>query len=169
MIFFPMDLDVSPKKGAFKTRMKPKAGTYVLVLESKISQCVQIGRLDTLAVKPGYYLYVGSAFGPGGVKARVLRHSRGSPRSHWHIDYLRRILTLIEVWYSYDKTPREHRWAEIMSLHRGFTSPVRSFGASDCSCVAHLFYSKRKPSGSGFRQKVRRAIVDHDRIMIERL
>jgi len=44
---------------------------------------------DKLDLLPGYYIYIGSAFGPGGVRARMLRHLRADKPKHWHIDYLR--------------------------------------------------------------------------------
>jgi len=34
----------------------------------------------------GYLIYVGSAGGPGGIRARVSRHLRGPQRLWWHID-----------------------------------------------------------------------------------
>lgn len=38
---------------------------------------------------PGLYLYVGSAYGPGGLRARLRRHLEGvRKRLKWHIDYL---------------------------------------------------------------------------------
>jgi Uri superfamily endonuclease len=46
--------------------MESKPGTYILVLRSQIGARAKIGRLGYLAVEPGYYLYTGSAFGPGG-------------------------------------------------------------------------------------------------------
>jgi hypothetical protein len=40
-------------------------GTYALILKSESNTCVQIGRWREIKLKPGYYIYVGSAFGPG--------------------------------------------------------------------------------------------------------
>lgn len=151
------------------TGLDAKSGTYILVLESKVEAQIQIGKLATMELKPGFYLYVGSAFGPGGVKARVSRHNRGSKKRHWHIDYLRKHMELVEVWYSYDKTRREHIWAEFLSSTRSYTIPMKHFGASDCQCISHLYCSKKKPQLSTFRKKVNKMIANHDRIMVERL
>ncbi|HYA22015.1 MAG TPA: DUF123 domain-containing protein [Thermoproteota archaeon] len=41
-----------------------------------------------MAFHPGLYLYVGSARGPGGLRARVARHLRRDKVRKWHIDYL---------------------------------------------------------------------------------
>ncbi|MFQ5579314.1 MAG: DUF123 domain-containing protein [Nitrospiria bacterium] len=54
--------------------MKSEPGTYALILQSRSEARGQVGRLGQINLKPGYYIYVGSAFGPGGVQARVSRH-----------------------------------------------------------------------------------------------
>jgi Uri superfamily endonuclease len=58
-----------------------------------------MGSLGRLQLRPGYYVYVGSAFGPGGLRARIEHHARPAVRPHWHIDYLRRYTRLEAVWY----------------------------------------------------------------------
>ena len=92
--------------------MNSKPGTYALVLRSDASTCMRIGRWGRLNVRPGYYIYVGSALGPGGVLARVSRHCREPKSKHWHIDYLREFTILASVWYSHSPIRLEHRWAE---------------------------------------------------------
>ena len=66
--------------------MQTRPGTYALVLVSCSHQRVEVGKLGRLAVQSGYYVYVGSAFGPGGLKARIAHHVKISRRPHWHID-----------------------------------------------------------------------------------
>lgn len=39
-------------------------------------------------IDPGVYLYIGSARGPGGALARVIRHLTSEKRVWWHIDRL---------------------------------------------------------------------------------
>lgn len=124
--------------------MKADPGTYVLILQSDISTRVKIGRRGSLNVVPGYYLYIGSAFGPGGVRARVSRHFRAEKSMHWHIDYLREVLTPVGAWCSYDPERLEHRWAHALSGMRGM-SPVPGFGCTDCRCASHLFHGARAP------------------------
>jgi Uri superfamily endonuclease len=121
-------------------------GTYALILRALAAQDIQVGRLGRLAVLPGVYVYVGSAFGPGGLMARVGRHQRKPPALHWHIDYLRRVTELVEVWFTYDPIPREHEWADIFRNLPGAMIPLKGFGASDCRCKAHLFYFETEPS-----------------------
>ncbi len=48
-----------------------KPGTYALVLACQKTGRVRIGRLGVLALQPGFYVYVGSAFGSGGLAARL--------------------------------------------------------------------------------------------------
>ena len=118
--------------------------------ESRSRAEAQIGRWGTLTIKPGFYTYVGSAFGPGGVKARVLRHYRTDKFRHWHIDYLREFVTPVCTWYSYDRRKLEHRWAQAFA---GMTaaSPVKRFGCSDCNCSSHLFVTADMPEIEDFR------------------
>ncbi len=62
---------------------------------------METGALGLLDVSPGWYVYIGSAFDPGGVRARCLRHWRGG-RPHWHIDYLRPLCRMQTVWFTHD-------------------------------------------------------------------
>jgi len=127
--------------------MESRPGTYCILFQSQKSRRVQIGRWGYLYIEPGYYLYVGSAFGPGGVSARVLRHCRKSCRSkakHWHMDYLRDYVTPVMAWYSYAPTRLEHRWAGRLLGMAEMTS-INGFGCSDCQCPAHLFQTPTEP------------------------
>jgi Uri superfamily endonuclease len=131
--------------------LPPAPGTYVLILEALRSRSIRVGRLGTLAVSPGFYLYVGSAFGPGGLKARVERHLRSDKRHHWHIDHLRRVAEIVEVWWGRDPQPREHEWAGILVAQPGLEVQMPGFGASDCHCPTHLFFARERVSDPSFR------------------
>ena len=120
--------------------MEALPGTYALILRSLEASTIQVGRLGLLDVSPGWYVYVGSAFGPGGLQARVGRHQRRGGALHWHIDYLRRAASVEQVWTTLDPTPREHEWAQAFARLPGITIPLAGFGSSDCRCPAHLFY-----------------------------
>jgi len=72
------------KKADFGAR----PGTYALLLYSASDAEIRVGRLGHMRLQSGFYVYVGSALGPGGVRARVRHHLLDSPRPHWHIDYL---------------------------------------------------------------------------------
>jgi Uri superfamily endonuclease len=148
--------------------MHSRPGTYTLILSSTIEKPINIGKLATLQLKHGYYVYIGSAFGPGGLKARIKHHLNPSSRPHWHIDYLRPTLNLREIWYTFDQTRREHQWAEIHAVTRNARMPLPGFGSSDCRCLSHLFFYKSKPSGTYFRRKIHARLENHGRIMIEK-
>ena len=119
-------------------------GTYVLLLECNDSYELSIGKLGKMLTEPGCYLYVGSAFGPGGIKARVRHHQRLAPRPHWHIDYLHTVAGLVDTWCVHGLR-REHDWAQSLMQNEAAAVSLKGFGSSDCHCVAHLFYFKRKP------------------------
>lgn len=124
----------------------PAAGTYILILRSDIQASVRIGRLGWLTVEPGYYLYVGSALGPGGLRARLDRHLRGTSQPHWHLDYLRRYVQPVAVWLQAAETRLEHRWASGLMQEQHLSVALARFGASDCRCPSHLFYTTRRPA-----------------------
>jgi Uri superfamily endonuclease len=127
----------------------------VLILELGEKRRIEVGRLGTFLFVAGWYCYVGSAFGPGGVAARCNHHRRISPRPHWHIDHLRARCRLQEIWYSHDPEPLEHQWAELLGAARGARMPVPGFGASDCACPSHLWYFSLRPGWSAFVRRSR--------------
>jgi len=136
-------------------------GTYALLLLCPRSRAIDIGQLGAHLLPRGWYVYVGSAFGPGGLRARCLHHFRPVRRLHWHIDYLRPAASLQGIWLTCDSTPREHRWAEIIAGLPGASSPIRRFGSSDCRCPSHLFRFASRPSSSAFRQLMQRRVPEH--------
>lgn len=117
-----------------------KPGTYVVVLKSSQAKTVQIGRLAQLAVHRGYYVYVGSAFGPGGVEARLRHHAKVSRRPHWHLDYLRAETVFYAAYADYSAEMKECEWASILRAGEDVIEPMSGFGSSDCRCSAHLIY-----------------------------
>lgn len=133
--------------------MDSSVGTYAVLLQAERVREIVIGRFGTLAIQPGSYVYIGSAFGPGGLAARVGRHWRGGAVRRWHIDYLRAVTQPLEVWITADPIPREHVWAKVMRAMPGATVPMAGFGASDCDCEAHLFYFAKLPSLAQFRRR----------------
>lgn len=144
--------------------MESRPGTYVLILHAPRSFSIQIGKLGKLIGQAGYYLYTGSAFGPGGIAARLKHHQRIAERPHWHIDYLHQKLALTGLWYSYDPIKREHDWAQLLSNYRGSSFPMTGFGSSDCNCSSHLIHSVKRPDISYFRKKVGNEFLGHEPI-----
>jgi Uri superfamily endonuclease len=144
-----------------------RSGTYILLLHCAPEQMVAVGRLGRLRLEPGWYAYTGSAFGPGGVAARCKHHRHISERPHWHIDYLRAVTSLRQIWFTHDPQSREHQWSALLEKSRGARQPFAGFGATDCNCDTHLFHFSSPPSFDGFSRRVRRQMKDHSRIMRE--
>jgi Uri superfamily endonuclease len=147
--------------------MQAQPGTYALVMACSSGPKVEVGKLGSLGLQSGFYVYVGSAFGPGGLKARIAHHMKISERPHWHIDYLRSAVDITEVWFTYDQGHREHQWAGAMAGFSGATIPVTGFGASDCRCKSHLYFFNSRPSGIRFRRRLHTTLNSHGRIFIK--
>lgn len=141
--------------------MTPSPGTYALILASGETRCLRIARLGNLALRPGWYVYVGSAFGPGGIRARLAHHGKLAARPHWHVDHLRLHTQLERVWYTHDPARREHEWARVMQQLPGAEVPLHGFGSSDCACASHLVRFIRRPSLRRFRREVRSLLQEH--------
>ena len=141
-----------------------KTGTYALILKCSHQRSIELGKLGKMNVCNGCYVYVGSAFGSGGLFARIKHHCQISKSFHWHIDYLRPSVEINNVWYSFDPTKREHLWADIFMKTHGVKLPIKGFGASDCKCDSHLFFFNSQPSIKKFRKQIERVILDHHQI-----
>ncbi|GAB6098386.1 GIY-YIG nuclease family protein [Halanaerocella petrolearia] len=137
-------------KNQIKETISSQPGTYILLLKATKEEKVQVGSFGPLDMKKGYYVYVGSALGPGGVQSRVNRHAKKDKKLHWHIDYLRATTDLLEVWYTYSQNRYEHKWAKVLQSLPKVSIPLPGFGASDCNCRAHLFFFRGKPSLDDF-------------------
>jgi Uri superfamily endonuclease len=120
-------------------------GTYLLVFTATAKLSITVGRLGRLELVPGCYIYIGSAFGPGGLRARVKHHCAISHRPHWHLDYVRPQLCLQQVWYSIATHRLEHAWAESMYYTMQMQIPLPGLGASDCQCHTHFYYTAERP------------------------
>ncbi len=127
------------------TSFQSRPGTYALLLASAADQLIRVGRFGNLRLQPGYYVYVGSALGSGGVRARLSHHMRPAERPHWHIDYLRKKATLEAVWFQYHRKSLEHAWARRFAALPGASVPMAGFGSSDCDCESHLFFFAKCP------------------------
>ena len=130
-----------------------EAGTYALLLELRAPIGLNVGSLGVIDFDSPYYMYCGSALGPGGLAARIRHHIRPVRNARWHIDYLRRAADVIIVWYTVDNRRLECTWATTASTFRG-ASPISRFGSSDCRCQSHLVGLERRPSISAFRKRL---------------
>ena len=113
-------------------------GAYALLVALARPLLLPIATLGRPTLAGGSYIYVGSARGPGGIRARVGRHLRGTKRPHWHVDHLIRAGRIEGVLW----VPGGGECAlaaKALGLE-GVDVPVTGFGSSDCrNCPAHLF------------------------------
>jgi Uri superfamily endonuclease len=133
-------------------------GVYTMVFALAQDGTLAVGR-RTAAFCAGYYLYVGSAL--GGLRGRLRRHLIGPRRKHWHVDALLDAAPVIELWYALEQgrtecgrsgsvcmecIRMECAWATRLQQAPGLEPSAVAFGASDCRCHTHLFYSPARPS-----------------------
>jgi Uri superfamily endonuclease len=145
--------------------MEARPGTYALLFEATGAVRERVGRLGEVVLAPGCYVYVGSAFGPGGVRARVRHHAAVGHRPRWHMDYLRPHLTLDAVWYTHDPRRREDLWARVWHGFAGFRRAVPGFGASDRHGASHLFAGGSPPGPEAFEAALRRRAPRHHPVL----
>lgn len=141
-------------------------GTYLLEFESLADISVMVGRRGQLHLQPGFYIYIGSAFGPGGLRARVRHHASISPRPHWHLDYIRPQLELLDVWFSTMNKRLEHAWADAMVYTMHMNIPMQGLGASDCKCESHFFYVRTRPDEQALQTAL---AMGHQNIALEKI
>lgn len=111
-------------------------GGYVLLSRLAKTQTVKAGRLPALSFSSGYYAYVGSAL--NGIPARLRRHLSPAKKIHWHIDYLlqKAIVTDIIIGETGERVE-----CAIAGAIGSRCRSIPGFGASDCRCPSHLFFS----------------------------
>ena len=129
-------------------------GTYILILHLIRTKVISVGKLGKCSFPGGYYTYVGSALGPGGLAARLKRHMHSTAIPHWHIDYLRPRARLVEIWISEFEEHLEHQWVTMLYQLNATARRFKGFGCSDCKCPSHLFYFQRRPSFLLFKKFV---------------
>jgi len=128
------------------TSIPTSAGVYALLLVLIEPVTLNVGRLGEAPFPAGDYVYLGSARGPGGLRARLERHIQGdTSKPHWHIDYLRRRAVVYGYYYQVlgsgaPPISLECAWSQAVVALPGAITPLPRFGASDCSagCAAHL-------------------------------
>ncbi|HJJ48792.1 MAG TPA: GIY-YIG nuclease family protein [Methanocorpusculum sp.] len=120
-----------------------KKGIYALILRCPAEVSVRIGALGEKSFAAGWYIYVGSALGSGGLD-RVCRHIRfyreRYRRPKWHIDYLMERIELTSVIYA----ATEERLECVLSRAVGGEG-IEGFGCSDCACGTHLYFRLENP------------------------
>jgi Uri superfamily endonuclease len=119
-------------------------GIYCLVLRNP-GCTVTVGALGPVMFAAGWYIYVGSALGTGGL-ARLERHialaARCDKKPKWHIDYLLTSgnFTLRYAIAAVTAIPLECDLADAIG-----GESIPAFGCSDCACNSHLFFRENDP------------------------
>ena len=131
-------------------------GSYVLILYLSGEKLISAGKLGEFKFPLGYYAYVGSALGMGGLRARLRHHLHITNNPNWHIDYLRKHATIKEIWICKSKVRYEHAWASMFQNSEGATVAMPHFGSSDCRCRSHLFVFNSRPLLNQFQNLVHR-------------
>ncbi len=114
-----------------------ETGAYVLIIELTAPLEIDVATLPRAALPAGRYAYCGSAYGPGGLKARIGRHLRADKAHRWHVDRLTAAGRVVDV-----RAVPGGRECDLLARvleAPGTSVPVPGFGSSDCRrCPAHL-------------------------------
>ncbi len=112
-------------------------GAYLLTIDLTLELVLDIAMLGRPVLAPGRYVYCGSAYGPGGIKARVARHLRQNKALRWHVDrltlggHVTHVAALVGG--------SECELMAGLCVEPGVSVPLLRFGSSDCRvCPAHL-------------------------------
>ena len=122
-------------------RARPPGGCYIAVFHLSPARWVRVGRLGRFRFEAGFYLYVGSA--QRNLEKRLERHARKKKPLRWHIDYLSSRAQMIGAVVAPGTKRQECELAA--ELGEMFEPAVPGFGASDCRCPGHLFYTPGLP------------------------
>ncbi|MEM4498710.1 MAG: GIY-YIG nuclease family protein [Sulfolobales archaeon] len=117
-------------------------GVYYLVIELVQDLIVNVGRLGSLNLTKGTYVYVGSGKGPGGIYKRVLRHYSKSKKVFWHIDYLTvsNYVKVVNAVVVAENTLNESSLTMLVGIDECFKPVAEGFGCSDVrNDRTHLF------------------------------
>ena len=123
-------------------------GAYLLLLALGRPLALAIRGLPPAILPPGWYIYAGSARGPGGIRARLARHLRSGKRAHWHIDHLSEAAVARRGFPA--PAAGECTLLRALLARPGFRAPVPGFGSSDCrGCASHLLAVAQETAAAG--------------------
>ena len=112
-------------------------GAYLLLIELAAPLEVPLPGRPAATLPPGRYVYAGSAYGPGGLRARIGRHLRRDKPRRWHVDRLTAAGVVVAVVAAPGGS--ECALLERVLAAEGSALPLPGFGSSDCRrCPAHL-------------------------------
>jgi len=122
-------------------------GLYILLGYVTKDVSINVGRLGTILFRRGFYLYIGSAKGAGGLYTRLKRHLLRSKKTRWHIDYLtvNPHFKPLFIFYTTNLDLSEDIIVSTLVNH-GFKIAVKGFGSTDDVKVeSHLLYTQEEP------------------------
>lgn len=112
-------------------------GAYLLLLHLDRIDGLHLPPRVSGSVKPGWFVYAGSANGGGGVRQRLSRHFRTDKKIHWHIDHLS-VLADDSLALAVPDGGECDLAARLVETGE-FVSVIPGFGSSDCRhCDSHL-------------------------------
>ncbi|RME40631.1 MAG: GIY-YIG nuclease family protein [Caldilineae bacterium] len=132
-----------------------QTGTYILLLHLPADTSLTFPHLGKFTLPAGFYAYVGSAFGPGGLPAAFKRHLTPPASPHTPIDHLQQVAALEEIWFAAGEENRQHVWADLLLAVPGGMNLIEGFGTDDCDCDSHLVYFDVRPDMEDFAVGVR--------------
>ena len=119
-------------------------GVYNLIIYMDKEKNIQIGKLGRFFFPVGYYVYTGSAL--NNLEARTERHRKKGKKLKWHIDYLLEHAQVEDVKTYFTEEKVECLLNKSVLEIPGAQMLVSGFGSSDCKCISHLIYFRKKPT-----------------------
>jgi Uri superfamily endonuclease len=120
------------------------SGSYAIIYYLSNTSEMQTLRFGSIKLKPGYYVYSGSA--KKNLVHRVRRHIRKEKTLKWHVDYFSILADVIpkKVFLFESKSECEIN-QHFKNL--GGSIIIDKFGATDCKskCGSHFLYFKSLP------------------------
>lgn len=117
--------------------LAPFKGAYLLLLHLDSLEALRLPRNVSANAQAGWFVYAGSARGPGGVRQRLSRHFRPDKKIHWHVDHL--TAAADESLALAVPEGGECTLAARLIETGDFVPVIPGFGSSDCrSCTSHL-------------------------------
>jgi len=129
------------------------SGVYIAIFKLAEARDISVGRFGRFRFRQGFYFYAGSA--QRNLDARLERHGRKYKPKRWHIDYLSIHADMLGAIII--AGPREAECKIAAELAAMFELAAPGFGASDCRCGGHLFYTPRLHSASVISSEVEKS------------
>lgn len=154
MIYFHAEAEVLEGLPADK-------GTYALVFTLPDTKNLKVGGLGEHRFPPGNYVYLGSAHGSGGLRARLRHHFYKSKKPRWHIDWVRLEMELSGCIFVISPEKLECKWSQSLARWRNSRVIVPGFGAGDCrnGCPAHFYFFPGRIDLAGLESELLQGFV----------